>query len=219
MNDARSSILDRIRKAVAAVPPDRRTPRPDVPPATLRQIEPTADLVKVYCEQATTMGLMPSVVAAADLGRHVAEILRMEKAAKPTFEPGLPWADAIRAAIPGATPLDPARGDDTFYGADVGITGAVSAIAETGSLVVDNVKGRYRSLSLIPPLHVVIIKASQIVADLVDLFGGTAPRCGPELPSNITIITGPSKTADIEGVLVTGIHGPCKVYVVVISGA
>lgn len=215
MADSRSIILDRIRKAVAAVPPDRRTPRPDVPQATLRQVEPSADLVRGYCQQATAMGLIPSVVSSADLGRHVADILRAEKAVRLTFEPGLPWADSILSAMPEAVVLDPAAGDETFYGADVGITGAVCAVAETGSLVVDNVAGRYRSLSLIPPLHVVIIRASQIIADVVDLFDDFAKRS--ELPSNVTIITGPSKTADIEGVLVTGIHGPCKVYVFVVT--
>lgn len=243
MPDSRTVILDRIRRAVAAVPSQRRAPIPDVTSSTLRQVERGGDLVKVYCEQAKSMGLIPSVTPEADVGRCVGDILRAERATKLAFEPDLPWESAIRAACPGVEVLDPARGDETFYGADVGITGAVCAVAETGSLLVDNAKGRFRSLTLIPPLHVVIIRASQIVADLVDLFfpaGGDSPQasapsstvsglslppsnptplppCAPDLPTNLTIITGPSKTADIEGVLVTGIHGPCKVYVVVLG--
>lgn len=243
MRDTRTTVFDRIRRAVAAVPILRREPFPDVASSMLRQVERGGDLVKAYCEQAKSMGLIPSVTAEADVGRCVADILRAEKVKKLAFEPDLPWSSAIRAACPDFEVLDPARGDETFYGADVGITGAVCAVAETGSLLVDNAKGRFRSLTLIPPLHVVIIRASQIVADLVDVFfpagtecapssvrssqasdasspasAPTPPRpCAPDLPTNLTIITGPSKTADIEGVLVTGIHGPCKVYVVVVG--
>lgn len=238
MPDSRTIILDRIRRAVAVVPAQNRAPLPDVAQATLRQVQPGGDLVKAYCEQAKSMGLIPSVTAESDVGRHVADILRAEGVKKLAFEPDLSWASAIRAACPGVEVLDPARGDETFYGTDVGITGAVYGVAETGSLLVDNAKERYRSLTLIPPLHVVIIKASQIVADLVDLFLSAGsessqsparpspafkptlpPPCAPDLPTNLTLITGPSKTADIEGVLVTGIHGPCKVYVVVVGNA
>lgn len=225
-------MLARIREAVANVPPERRTPRPEVPPNVLRQVEPSGDLVRAFCEQAKAMGLTPSVVADPDVGRHVADLLRAEQAAKITFEPDLPWENVIRASHPNAVVIDPARGDEAFYGADVGITSALYAVAETGSIVVDNAKRRYRSLTLIPPLHVVLVRASRIVADLVDLFGASSGRapdgedgprptvdapCATDLPTNLTLITGPSKTADIEGVLVTGIHGPCKVYVVVVT--
>ncbi|GIK16620.1 MAG: hypothetical protein BroJett003_15840 [Planctomycetota bacterium] len=231
MSESRNKVLARIREAVANVPPERRAPRPVVPPGVLRQVEPSGDLVRAFCEQAKAMGLAPSVVADSDVGRHVADLLRAEKASKITLEPDLPWENVIRKACPDAVLLDPARGDEAFYGADVGITGALYAVAETGSVVVDNAKRRYRSLTLIPPLHIVLVRTSRIVADLVDLFGasdGCAPDgeggsrqtgdapCAPDLPSNLTLITGPSKTADIEGVLVTGIHGPCKVYVVVV---
>lgn len=232
MSESRNKVLARIREAVANVPPERRTPRPVVPPGVLRQVEASGDLVRAFCEQAKAMGLTPSVIAESDVGRHVADLLRAEKASKITLEPDLPWDHVIRSACPEAILLDPARGDEAFYGADVGITGALYAVAETGSVVVDNAKRRYRSLTLIPPLHIVLVRASRIVADLVDLFGGsdgrpadgdaappapTAAPCAPDLPSNLTLITGPSKTADIEGVLVTGIHGPCKVYVVVVT--
>ncbi|GMU36617.1 MAG: LUD domain-containing protein [Phycisphaerae bacterium] len=230
MSESRNKVLARIREAVANVPSERRAPRPEVPPSVLRQVEPSGDLVRAFCEQAKAMGLAPSVVADSDVGRHVADLLRAEKASKITLEPDLPWENMIRKACPDAILLDPARGDEAFYGADIGITGALYAVAETGSVVVDNAKRRYRSLTLIPPLHIVLVRASRVIADLVDLFGGsdgrpadaaspapTAAPCAPDLPSNLTLITGPSKTADIEGVLVTGIHGPCKVFVVVVT--
>ncbi len=103
------------------------------------------------------------------------------------------------------------------FAADLGITGVDWAVAETGSLVVcARPGGRGRSVSLLPPRHVAICKASQIVPDLFDLFqelGVESTTHG--LPSNVTLITGPSKTGDIQLKLTTGVHGPGEVHVVV----
>ncbi len=101
---------------------------------------------------------------------------------------------------------------EVFFGADVGITGVVRLVAETGSLVVDSDAGP-RSESLLPPVHIAIAERSQIVPDLFDLF----PEGGVDMPSCRTLITGPSKTGDIELKLVTGVHGPGEVYVIVID--
>ena len=89
-----------------------------------------------------------------------------------------------------------------------------AAIAESGSLVVST-RGRIRNAWITPPVHIAIVRASQVLADLVDLF----ERDHESLDAaSTTIITGPSKTADIEGVLVTGVHGPGEVVVVLVDG-
>ena len=66
---------------------------------------------------------------------------------------------------------------------------------------------------MIPPVHIAVVAQAQIVPDLCDFFDGL----GGSLPANINVITGPSKTADIEGILITGVHGPGDVHVVVVS--
>jgi L-lactate dehydrogenase complex protein LldG len=102
---------------------------------------------------------------------------------------------------------------DDVYKFDCGITDVYAAVAETGSLVMRPTPRHGRALSLVPPVHVAIVEASCIVADLVDLFEQlTREGVSP----NVTLITGPSKTADIEMNLVTGVHGPgwVQVYVV-----
>ncbi len=71
-----------------------------------------------------------------------------------------------------------------------------AAVAETGSLVIRPNPGHGRALSLVPPLHVAIVDPSNIVPDLIDLMDKIA---GEPYAPNITLITGPSKTADIEG--------------------
>jgi len=99
--------------------------------------------------------------------------------------------------------------------AGIGITSADIAIAETGTLVVCSKPGQERISSLIPPVHLAVITAEQIVPDLLDAI----PLLPQPLPSNTALITGPSKTGDIELQLTTGVHGPGKWYVVVVRSS
>lgn len=113
-------------------------------------------------------------------------------------------------------PLDHAAARSLMYAADIGITSATLAIAETGSLLMASTKGRERSASLLPPVHVAIVERTQIVPDLFDAFAQLEADGVENLASNITLITGPSKTGDLELKLTTGVHGPGKWHVVVL---
>ncbi len=105
------------------------------------------------------------------------------------------------------------------FTADFGITGVDWAVAETGSLVVcARPGGRGRSVSLLPPLHAAILTPSQILPDLFDLFRELGIEHQAQgLPSNVTLITGPSKTGDIQLKLTTGVHGPGEVHAIVVE--
>jgi L-lactate dehydrogenase complex protein LldG len=99
---------------------------------------------------------------------------------------------------------------DEAYDFDCGITDVYAAVAETGSLVIRATPEHGRAISLVPPIHVAILEPKKLVPDLVDLF----EKLGREgTGSGTIIITGPSKTADIEMNLVVGVHGPGKVHV------
>jgi L-lactate dehydrogenase complex protein LldG len=99
--------------------------------------------------------------------------------------------------------------------ADIGISSASWTVAETGTLAMLSAPGRERLATLAPPVHVAIVTRSQILPDLFDLFDRLV-AAGPEyLPSNLTLITGPSKTGDLELRLTTGVHGPGKWHVIV----
>ena len=89
-------------------------------------------------------------------------------------------------------------------GADVGLSVAEAALAETGTVVVNSGPGLSRLTALLPPVHLVLVPTSCITTDI---FTWVADRRGP-LPAAITLISGPSKTADIEQTLTTGVHGP-----------
>ena len=101
--------------------------------------------------------------------------------------------------------------------ADIGISSATYAIAETGTLAVASEPGRERWVSLLPPVHVAVIERTQIVPDLFDFFDALGNTASGSMPANLTLITGPSKTGDIELRLVTGVHGPGRLHVVIID--
>jgi L-lactate utilization protein LutC len=104
----------------------------------------------------------------------------------------------------------------SMLAADIGITSASFAIAETGSLVMIAQRGQERLASLLPPVHVAIVERAQILPDLFDLFAELRRAGYDNLPSNLAMITGPSKTGDIEMTLTTGVHGPGKWHVIVV---
>ncbi|MFZ7111656.1 MAG: LutC/YkgG family protein [Desulfatiglandales bacterium] len=106
-------------------------------------------------------------------------------------------------------------------GSYIGITSADYCVAATGTLVMKTRPGHARSVSLVPSIHVAVIELLQIVADLKELYTLLAwdPRERAEgLTNCLTFISGPSKTGDIELVMVHGAHGPRELYLIVITG-
>lgn len=104
--------------------------------------------------------------------------------------------------------------------ADIGITAVDYALADTGTLVLRSGDGRARSVSLLPPVHVALLKPQQIISGLDDLFPLLArdrEKSGGSLDSAVAFITGPSRTADIELTLVVGVHGPQELHVVLLD--
>ena len=116
-------------------------------------------------------------------------------------------------AVAVSPPADEGR-RGAFFAADAGVSGVDYLVAETGSVVLLTRPDQPRSLSLLPPLHVAVADRSQLLPDLFDLF--ELPSADP--PSCLSLITGPSKTGDIELRLVTGVHGPGEIHVVLIAG-
>ena len=103
--------------------------------------------------------------------------------------------------------------------ARVGISGVSAALAATGSLVLESGAGRYRSTSLLPDLHIALMRAEQITPDLESWQEAQRAAGYPAFTksSSATVITGPSKTADIAHQLVKGAHGPREVHVMILG--
>jgi L-lactate dehydrogenase complex protein LldG len=100
---------------------------------------------------------------------------------------------------------------------DVGITECDALIAQTGGVAVSSRSAGGRALSVLPPHHIVIARGEQLVPDLPAAFALLQQKYSPRFPSMISIITGPSRTGDIERILVLGAHGPKKLTIFCIA--
>ena len=172
---------------------------------------------------------------AKEAGRYVLEVARDLEARSAVHT----LHDVVREALSGdpfsgtgieLTPVAVDRADEdaerdsravlraAMAGADLGITGVDYAIAETGTCVIIPASGSSRLVSLLPPVHIALIERGQVLPSLDELF--TLRRrdfMNGDLGSYMNLITGPSRTADIEYQLVTGVHGPGEVHMVLIG--
>jgi len=108
--------------------------------------------------------------------------------------------------------------DKDFEQAEVGITLCEALVARNGSIMLSNAGTAGRRLSIYPPVHIVLAWSSQLVTDLKDGFKLIKEKYKSQLPSMITMVTGPSRTADIEKTLVLGAHGPKELFVFLLDG-
>ncbi|MGV3757666.1 MAG: LutC/YkgG family protein [Verrucomicrobiota bacterium] len=97
---------------------------------------------------------------------------------------------------------------------DAGLTECDVLVAQTGSLIVTSRSSGGRALSVLPPHHVVIARREQLVRDLTAAFALIQRKYEGNYPSMISLVTGPSRTGDIERILVLGAHGPKKLTVI-----
>jgi len=219
MNAEARAFVERIGRVTsrgagrgAAVPPV-------ISDAVVRQIGFDADLIATFTGRAREAGVSVDVIASADRLRWVCGGVGDGAV---LVDPTLPDAEAVAGAIGGrarvaAGPVD----DAALFGAGAAVVSAQAGVAETGSLVFTSLPGRMRCLTLVPPRLAVLLDAAAIVADLADLFVALTGREGDAgaddtsmaLLGNVNVVTGPSKTADIEGIPITGVHGPGEVRI------
>jgi L-lactate dehydrogenase complex protein LldG len=223
MSGSRDAILQRVRQAVTEG--NRAGLQPALPGrGSVGYQGAGADLAQRFCEQLTAAGGKPYLAADADAAaKKVLDLIQARSACRILLGGGA-VLDTLRLGerlaslgldVHAVESVQPAARRDTFFQADIGISGVAYAIAETGSLVVASRPQDPRSLSLLPPVHIAVVQRNQIVPDLFDLFADLEAD-KTQLPSCVTLITGPSKTGDIELKLVTGVHGPGEVHVVLL---
>lgn len=109
---------------------------------------------------------------------------------------------------------DPAKLREICATIPVGISSADYGLADTGSLVLLSSPREARMISLLPPVHIAVLPRERILTGLDELF--TLVPQPAEISSSMVLITGPSRTADIEQILVRGVHGPGELHIVVV---
>lgn len=192
---ARERILARVRDALAErgrvpYPGGFTGERPEPPPP---------DPVDAFTRAFLDAGGEVLRVAADDDAR--AALARLAQGARGV---------SVGATVPAALVPDLPR--EAPEVAEVGISAAVGAVAETGSLLLDARDGR--RTQLLPPTHLVLVRAGAVHATLSGALAGLRA----DLPSALGLHSGPSKSADIGQVLVRGVHGPGRVVAVIIAG-
>jgi L-lactate dehydrogenase complex protein LldG len=152
----------------------------------------------------------------------VHDFLVSEGAKKVAYGPATEAGRALAAAFPPGTlpelvpydrPVEELKGA-LFTDIDAGFTAVRSAIAETGSLVLWPSPEEPRLLSLVPPLHVALLSSATIRETFLETIREEGWARG--MPANALLISGPSKTADIEQTLAYGVHGPKRLVVVLV---
>jgi L-lactate dehydrogenase complex protein LldG len=130
-----------------------------------------------------------------------------------------PLVEPLLAGVPCATcRVDAADFDKhALESCDAGITSCEALVAQTGSILVSSATSGGRALSILPHVHVVVATPEQIVATLADAQHAAKARHGGHKPSMLSFITGPSRTGDIERILVLGAHGPKELILVLVG--
>ena len=206
MSEARDEILRRVRAAQGAPPdsiPDELPPRPT---------RDRASVVGQFAEITADYQAVVERCAADEIGARVAAALSSHDARTVVVPAGLDTAWISEA--PGEHVADDDLSAEALNTIDAVVSGAVVAIADTGTIVLDHGDGQgRRALTLIPDLHVCVVRESQIHADVPT--GVRALRPSVDAGMALTWISGPSATSDIELDRVEGVHGPRNLHVVI----
>jgi L-lactate dehydrogenase complex protein LldG len=220
---ARDAVLGRVRKALGAagdrtgandeaqryVDAHVQGPRPAMPPDLLAKFMARAADMQSTVERVAGLTLIPAAVARYVNALELPQSLALQKSHKGVCWPefaGLDWKGAslfIEAR--------PTSGNDRL-----GVTGTFCAIAETGTLVVLTGADTPTATTLLPDTHIAVVRADRIVSGMEEAFALIRRERG-KTPRAINMISGPSRTGDVEQTIVLGAHGPFRVHILVVG--
>jgi L-lactate dehydrogenase complex protein LldG len=218
---ARDEILSRIRTALRDVPAGE-TPADVAVARDYRHVDdrPVTELVELLSDRLHDYGAEVRRTSAADAGRAVGDACARMGLARIVVSPGLPaqWRPAPDGAAAGPEVLSDddltARELDDIDGA---VTGCASAIAETGTLVLDGqpLSGR-RVITLVPDHHICLVGTEQIVGQVPEAISALTDAV-TRTRAPVTLVSGASATSDIELSRVEGVHGPRHLLVLIVE--
>jgi len=226
MADARSDIFARIREAltVKAPKPHFKSAATSGQPVAVGKPwlpdggDTTAASLAILSEQLAKLKAVlvrvPDEPAAA---RAVADLAVAKQWKKVAYH-GAPLVRGVAGALPCESwEADASFEKQKLEGCDAGITSCEAIVAQLGSILVSSASSGGRALSILPHVHVVVARVDQVVPDLAAALEQVRARHGDRMPSMLSFITGPSRTGDIERILVLGAHGPKELYLVLVG--
>jgi L-lactate dehydrogenase complex protein LldG len=220
---ARDAVLGRVKNALG-VTGDRTTaraeadgymaahaqgPRPAMPAELLAKFMTRATDMESTIERVADRMAIPAAVA-----RYIDSLELPAPLASQKSRKGVCWpefADLDWKGVSLVIEARPTSGNDRL-----GITGAFCAIAETGTLVVLTGAQTPTATTLLPDTHVAIVRADRIVSGMEEAFALIRKERG-KVPRGINMISGPSRTGDVEQTIVLGAHGPFRVHILVVG--
>lgn len=216
MNDqARENILGRLRSALAHA----ELPVPETSPLPVPELNRAAKVeqLKRLMEAVHTE---VHVVAADGWVTDLKDLMRQRQFNNLLYAPATPLGEALQAGwesdLPGLMPYDETI--ETFkeklFACDASITSTKAGIAESGALILWPDKQEPRLMSLVPTVHIAVLDADTIYTNFAEAMAEGQWQNG--MPTNALLISGPSKTADIELTLTFGVHGPKELIVFVL---
>ncbi len=210
MNPAREEILGKLRAALQRGP---STPVPPVPPTgrvRSRAAGATeAEIEMLLAEIGKLNGVTRRLANRDDLQAALADLVRVEAVKKATLwaTPDLQsWDVAGRLKALGVELVSPQARMRAVAECDLGVTGVDAALPETGTLLLRSSPEKPRVVSLLPRVHLAILRPGALRADLHQAFAEVKGD------GYIILVTGPSRTADIELTLTLGVHGPKSLH-------
>jgi L-lactate dehydrogenase complex protein LldG len=217
---ARDRILQRLHKAAAQAP--------DLPPTACLPIA-SYDRAQRLERLTTLMGAVRTQIETAnsrDWIDRLQTILKNRSLKSLLYSPETELGRELRDAWP-SDPQDlpalcPWKGriedfKDELFQIDAAVTTTKGAIAETGAIVLWPDEKEPRLMSLVPPVHIAVLEADRIYNSFCEII--QAEKWTDRMPTNALLISGPSKTADIEMTLAFGVHGPRELIVLIIDTA
>ncbi len=211
----RTEFLARLRRRL-----DRSAPvlgaHPPIPASGVAEASYLRDLsdpAAAFVEEATARGAVVRRITPGSVDTLIAEVVAAEGIRSAVISRD-PETDGVPAALraAGVEVLD-WDGAPTASRADLGVTGAIAALAMPGTIVVDAARAGGRTASLLPPVHLALVTADRLLAHTAALWRHMHRHFPEGPPSQVVTITGPSKTGDIELVLTTGVHGPKRLWI------
>lgn len=206
---ARDLVLARVRAALGDVPAGEAA----ATPAAASAREPRPADAELFAQRVAAYRATVTRCAPAEVADVVAAVCARHGATRLATAPGVPaaWRPTNMVVLPDDPPLAVAELDAV----DGVLTGAAAGIAETGTIVLDGgpLSGR-RALTLVPDLHVCVVRAGDLVADVPDAVAAWAAAARDGRP--VTLVSGPSATSDIEFDRVEGVHGPRRLEVLLV---